>query len=413
MLPDALIDRVDAAITGIAHTESTPTRSAQQESLKQTEAFARRSCENFTIGPVRRQPLAVGDELFPSDIAPVMVGYGDTPLVLRHTTHLCVYLSIGRNMLAGLESAEHIGSGVCGIGQHANHARMGEPSPNQFAVPGATPLATRKMKTEFVETFDNGISRSFALEQLEDGANRALHFLIGIEHDLVAIIHVTNRQRELELTFARLVELAAMEARANDVQLGLRKRALQTEHQAVVELRGVVAAILVDHQRAGDGTQLEQAMPILVRARQARGFQREDRSHLTHHHIADQRVEVLAIGRRGVAQISVEDVDLLRAPAERLRRVLEIVLALGALLVEANLSRCRLANVNARHPRQVLIRDLRRNHDRLLLAELAMCRRQERIRPCLRERRLPWLSRVPRWPDPFSRGPRVGAGARC
>src|SRR5262249_8448667 len=67
----------------------------------------------------------------------------------------------------------------------------------------------------------SGISRSIALEQLEDGANRALHFLIGIEHDLVAIIHVTNRQRELELTFARLVELAAMEARANDVQLGL------------------------------------------------------------------------------------------------------------------------------------------------------------------------------------------------
>lgn len=69
----------------------------------------------------------------------------------------------------------------------------------QISLPSldATPLATRKTKIEFVETFDNGISRTFALEQLEDGANRALHFLIGIEHDLVAIIHITNRQLDI------------------------------------------------------------------------------------------------------------------------------------------------------------------------------------------------------------------------
>jgi len=48
-----------------------------------------------------------------------------------------------------------------------------------------------------------------------------------------------------------------VEARANDVQLCLRKRALHTEHKAVVELGGVVAAILVDHQRVGDGAKLE------------------------------------------------------------------------------------------------------------------------------------------------------------
>jgi hypothetical protein len=50
----------------------------------------------------------------------------------------------------------------------------------------------------------------------------------------------------------------------------LRKRALQAEHEAVVEVGGVVAAILVDHQRAGYGAQLELAMPVLVGARQAR-----------------------------------------------------------------------------------------------------------------------------------------------
>src|SRR5690242_16942870 len=92
----------------------------------------------------------------------------------------------------------------------------------------------------------------------------ALYFLIWVEHNLVGVIHITHGRGELELTFARLVELAAMEARANDVQLGLCKRALHSKHEAVVELCGVVTAILVDHQRAGNGTQFEQAMPVLV-----------------------------------------------------------------------------------------------------------------------------------------------------
>src|SRR5262245_16356282 len=77
------------------------------------------------------------------------------------------------------------------------------------------------------------------------------------------------RERELELTFAGLVELATVESRANDVQLGLLKCSLHTENKAVVELGGVVTTILVDYQRAGDGAQLQQTRPILVGARQA------------------------------------------------------------------------------------------------------------------------------------------------
>src|SRR5262245_8139042 len=146
---------------------------------------------------------------------------------------------------------------------------MGEPSPDQFAIPGAAVCAARKTKTELVEALDHSEGAGFALEQLENSAGSALHFLIGIEHNLVALIHIAHGQRELELAFARLVELAAMEARANDVQLCLCKRTLHAEHKAVVELGGVVTAILVDHQCAGDGTQLQQAMPVLVGACQA------------------------------------------------------------------------------------------------------------------------------------------------
>jgi hypothetical protein len=66
---------------------------------------------------------------------------------------------------------------------------------------------------------------------------------------------------------------APVEARADDVKLCLGERALHAEHKAVVELGRVVTAVLVDYQRAGDGAQLEQAVPVLVRARQARSFE--------------------------------------------------------------------------------------------------------------------------------------------
>ena len=82
---------------------------------------------------------------------------------------------------------------VDGIGQHANYARMGEPSPDQFAIPSAAVCAARKTQAQFVETFDNGISRSLALKQFEDGADRALHLLIGVERNLAICIHITNR----------------------------------------------------------------------------------------------------------------------------------------------------------------------------------------------------------------------------
>src|SRR5262249_40274616 len=136
-----------------------------------------------------------------------MVGDGDAPLVLRHATYLRANLSRRGDLLARLVASVDIGAGIRGIGQPAQHAPGGEASPNQPAVPGTAICTARETQTEFVETFDHGIGRPFALEQLEHGANGALYFLIGVEHNLVALIHITHGHRELERTFARLVEL--------------------------------------------------------------------------------------------------------------------------------------------------------------------------------------------------------------
>ena len=68
-----------------------------------------------------------------------------------------------------------------------------------------------------------------------------------------------------------------MEAHAGGVKYSLGERSFHAEDKTVVEFGRIVAAVLVDHEGPGNRTELQQAMPILVRARQARRFQGEDR----------------------------------------------------------------------------------------------------------------------------------------
>src|SRR5256884_2947291 len=386
MPPVALIDRVEAAIAGIAHTQAAPANAAEQQALQQTKTLSGWPREDFAIGPVPRQALAVGEKLIPGDIAWMVPRNDDAPLILWHEAGLSADLAGRTNLLASWVSAEHVCASVRWIRQDTEHPRMGQSTPEQFAIPGTAVRPPRKAKAKLLEAPDHGVGTAFSLEQFEDRSNGALHFLVRVERSFIVVESKTNRQSEVQLTFVRLVDLASVEARADDVQLCLSERALHAEHKAVVELGWIVTAVLVDHERAGDGAQLEQAMPILVGARQPRGFQGEDRTDLAHGHIADQRLEVLAIGRSrtGLAEIAVEDPDPLRAPAESLCLARQIVLALGTFLVEADLPHRRLTNVDAGFPRQMSIGDLGDHHARLPPGWTVGRHQQDRIRSCWR-----------------------------
>src|ERR1700682_6234078 len=195
---------------------------------------------------------------------------------------------------------------------------MGQPTPDEFAIPHTAVRSTRKEKTDLVEALNHSVGTVLLLEQREDRPDGTLHFLVGIENDLVVVKYQTNWQWKTQLTFR-----GAVEARANDVQLFLRERAFHAEDKAVVEVGRIVAAISVEHQSFGDSAQFQQSMPVLVRACQARRLQREDRTDLPHRHIAHKGLEVVAFGRQfsRLGKIPVEDSDLLRHPAKRLRLV--------------------------------------------------------------------------------------------
>src|SRR5260370_33340455 len=100
MRPVALIDRVEAAIAGIAHTQAAPANAADQQALQQTKALSGWAREDFAIGPVLRQALAVGGKLIPGDIAWMVPRNDDAPLILGHEPGLGRDLASPHGLLA-------------------------------------------------------------------------------------------------------------------------------------------------------------------------------------------------------------------------------------------------------------------------------------------------------------------------
>src|SRR6266699_6873077 len=162
MLPIALIDRVEAAITGIAHTQPPPANTTDQYALQQTKALSGRSGEDFAMRSVGRQAVAVGEELIPGDIPRMVIRNDDAPLVLRHAARLGADLAGRSNLLASLVSPEHVGAGIRWMRQDTEHPRMGQPTPEQFAIPGTTIRPPRKAEAKLLEAPDHGVGTAFS-----------------------------------------------------------------------------------------------------------------------------------------------------------------------------------------------------------------------------------------------------------
>src|SRR3954467_2328007 len=106
---------------------------------------------------------------------------------------------------------------------------MGQPTPDEFSIPGTSVGPTRKAKPVFLEASNDGVGTVLLLEQFENCSNGTLDFLIGIKRDLIAVENQADRQRKTQFAFLRLIELSAVEAPAEDVQFRLRKGALHAK----------------------------------------------------------------------------------------------------------------------------------------------------------------------------------------
>ncbi|MCY1282253.1 hypothetical protein D9M68_655740 [compost metagenome] len=219
----------------------------------------------------------------------------DAPVCLWYRLHALMHLPLWRDALAVLVPSKDINARIRRILDQADHALMSQAPPDEPARPSAAVGALGKAQATFGEALDDRVCAAGLVKQAKRQLHGAAHLVIGIQDDVaLVVIAQPNRERKAQLTLLRLVELAALEAPAQKVQFGLCHRAFEAQQQAVVEVARVVAPIGVDDQGTGERAQLEQAMPVQVRARQARDLQRKHGAHVPHRDIRHQRLEILA-----------------------------------------------------------------------------------------------------------------------
>ena len=101
-----------------------------------------------------------------------------------------------------------------------------------------------------MEALNHAVGAILLLKQLEYRPNSALHFLVWIENNLVAVVHKPNWYREAQLPLLRLVEFCSVEARANDVEFRLCELPFYTKYKTVVEVGWIVTTVAVEQCNA-------------------------------------------------------------------------------------------------------------------------------------------------------------------
>ena len=206
----------------------------------------------------------------------------------------------------------------------------------------------RKGQPLLAKRLDGGAGRTGAAEGAKELADTLSDAGIGVQQDaLPGVVDETDGQAHLQLAAPGLVENAPAQPGAQHMQLRLAHRPLQAQQQAVVEVRRIVDAVLVEDQGIGQRAELQQAMPVGGVARQARHLQAHDDPGMSQAHLGDQALEALAIGRTGarLPEVGIDDDHLLLPPPERDGASLQRILALGAFGILQHLAQRRLAHV--------------------------------------------------------------------
>ena len=188
-----------------------------------------------------------------------------------------------------------------------------------------------------------------------------LRLLVGIQDGLAGrAADIADRQRDRQLAALGLGEPARQHPLPDQVQLCLAHRSLQPQQQPVVIDPGVIDAVGIGEQHAGQRAQLQQLVPVPAGPRQPGHLDPQDDAHTSHRDLRDEPGKALPgiRRRRRHPQIVVDHHDLRPCPAQRDRPPGERVLQPRGLSVLKHLLPARLADVHDRRPVQVLRADL-------------------------------------------------------
>ena len=202
---------------------------------------------------ILRQSAVVRLVGVPRDVAGMPVGQQDCPVLARDAASLGSAIA----QTAGLMTTERERASVARVVQHLEDPRMGQGLPMQIALARPAPRAAWKVQPLLAEVLDRGGGGAGSGEGGEQGPQRVLHLGVRIEHHPIErVVGHPHRQRHFEYTALGPVYQPSAQAGIEQVKLRLAHGAFEPEQQSVVELRGVVDAVLVEDQGLGQAADL-------------------------------------------------------------------------------------------------------------------------------------------------------------
>ena len=236
-----------------------PAATANQQAGQQRWAAPR---DAAVLAPVRgqlRQVLLIGR---PGDVAGPAVLEQHLP-VLHTPAGLLAGRTAARPDRTAPPPAECIGAGIGRVDQQADHRRPLGPVPCHLATHGAGTLAVRQGNAVVGQVAHDAVDAAPALEHVEHELDGVAHALVRVLGDLAGQRpHVAPRQVEAQLAALGLVPPPGIEPGAHDVQLGLAHCAFEAEQQPIVVERGIVDAVAVGDEGAGQRADFQQVIPV-------------------------------------------------------------------------------------------------------------------------------------------------------
>jgi len=330
---------MSAAGAAVAHMQPAPALGADDQARQQGGPRARHP---DLLGPrlIRLETGQIPRVLRPGDVSRATileqhvppVGVDDAPAGTRPPRLLRARID--------LATAVGVGPGVDRVLQQVLQRHPVRPPP--FQVPFARPFAHPDTELDAVlgQIAQHRVARAELRELAEDEAHDLLHLLVRVQCDFPrGAPDVAAGDRHGQIAAAGLAQPPLFHPLLEDRQLGLAHRALEPEQEAVVVLARVVDAIDVGDERAEEGADLQELVPILRGTRQPGHVDAEHEADVVEADLRDEALEADAPrgARAGPAEVVVDDDDTLRRPAQILRAGHQPILEARRLLMVEDL----------------------------------------------------------------------------
>src|SRR3954469_14174167 len=138
--------------------------------------------------------------------------------------------------------------------------------------------------------------RAGALKRSKHQFHTVPHLFVRINNDAAdRVINKSDWQGHLKLPPFGFVECTTAQTSPQQMQLCLAHRSFQTEQQPIVEMCRIIEAVFVEDQRASEGADLQQPMPVTAVTGQSGDLEPEYQSGSPKTHFSHQALETNAV----------------------------------------------------------------------------------------------------------------------